>query len=1182
MRIVLDLQACQSTGSRFRGIGRYSWALAAAMMKRASRHEFWVSLNAALPDSVQAIRKNLQGLIPPERIVEWSAPGPTASDNLNNAWRAASGEAIREAFIESLKPDFVHVTSLFEGFGDGALASVPSDASAGPVAVTLYDLIPLVHRKLYLRHPDARNFYYHCLDSLRRAHLLLAISDSTRKEAIDLLGVPSTRVVNISTAVDAMFVPQQISEVARKALFERTGLFRPFVMYTGGIDHRKNIEGLIRSYAALPMDVRRKHQLAVVCKAREPDRLRLLDLARSHGMAGDELVLTGFVSDADLVALYNLCDLFVFPSWHEGFGLPALEAMACGAAVVASNTSSLPEVVGRPDALFDPHKDSEISEMMAKALQDGAFRQALKDHGLARAKLFSWDESARRALETMEAVHQQRCLVERPKRSHKPRLAYVSPLPPERTGIADCSADLLPKLAEHYEIELISDQAETSASIPQRWPWRSCQWFDQNAARYDRVLYQFGNSSFHGHMFDLLSRHAGTVVLHDFYVGHICRHMETTGAQPRFWERALYRSHGYPALVDLREAAFPANEVVMQYPCNWDVLSQSNGVIVHSALCRDMTIAWYGKSAASRMVQVPLVRRPRTAMARESARQELGLPKRGFVTISLGILDPVKLCDRLVSAWSMSKLSQAPDSLLVFVGDSHDPAYAESLARLAFDLGIGELVRITGYVQRDTYDQYVAAADVVVQLRTRSRGETSAAILDGLAAGRCVIVNSHGSAAELPDDVVHKIPDEFSDGGLSSALDSYWGSEECRSELGDRAKAYVNEVHSPERVVEKYRDAIETFFASSARVRLGSACRDMVRRVAGLTPEPGDLERAAQSLADVVRPDVTQRQLCVDISQLMTSGEKQGHSETVLNLLSELLSAPAVGMRVEPVYAAPCQSGGVYRYARAFTARFLGLQNPPAEDDPLDVSDGDVFLGLDFARSVQLSCDSYLQNLQRLGMKIHFLTYADLDTSAGLAAAIVDWHGHGCTGDLPGLVRLDPLAWAMQKEQLFDAVASKQPLLASYARQSSGHYVPVRDARLRTLHGRRHDGALVSTGQAGCLMYGPYLRVSEGRYRMVLYGDVENAAGAHLDVVSAHGAKVHLEARLADATTGPDAAVRDDLLFSGNFVLDCDVEDLEVRVHVGAETVMRVLAFELISYHPEIPTSTTCVEMGIL
>lgn len=136
--------------------------------------------------------------------------------------------------------------------------------------------------------------------------------------------------MNISTAADPQFQPVQISAQLETAVRERYGLRCPFVMYTGGIDHRKNIEGLIRAYAKLPQPLRALHQLAVVCSAKAPDRIALETLAKEMGLQANELVLTGFVPEEDLVTLYNLCKVFVFPSWHEGFGLRWRQCLADG------------------------------------------------------------------------------------------------------------------------------------------------------------------------------------------------------------------------------------------------------------------------------------------------------------------------------------------------------------------------------------------------------------------------------------------------------------------------------------------------------------------------------------------------------------------------------------------------------------------------------------------------------------------------------------------------------------------------------------------------------------------------------------------------------------------------------------------------------------------------------------
>jgi hypothetical protein len=204
-------------------------------------------------------------------------------------------------------------------------------------------------------------------------------------------------VLAIGTAIDAQFRPIQVPMEEGMALRQRLGLHRPFLLYTGGIDPRKNIEALIRAFAALPPDLRDRHQLAVVCSVGDADRDRLTRLARGAGLPPDGLVLTGFVPDEDLLKLYNLCHSFVFPSWHEGFGLPPLEAMACGAAVIAADSSSLPEVIGRADALFPPRDEKAITAKLQQLLTDEAFHRDLRRWGPEQAAKFSWDSTAKLA-----------------------------------------------------------------------------------------------------------------------------------------------------------------------------------------------------------------------------------------------------------------------------------------------------------------------------------------------------------------------------------------------------------------------------------------------------------------------------------------------------------------------------------------------------------------------------------------------------------------------------------------------------------------------------------------------------------------------------------------------------------------------------------------------------------------
>jgi len=943
MRILLDLQACQASSMQ-RGIGRYSMALALAMARNGGAHEIRIALNDAFPDSVTTLRRAFAGLVPPSHITAYTTLAPAAEADPANGWRIATAERIRERYLASLRPDIVHVASLFEGLSDNSVVSVPQAGGNVDTAVTLYDLIPLMNQERYLADPNIARWYHRKLDSLKRAQLLLAISGHARSEAIAVLGLDPGSVVDISSAVDDIFRPRVLAPQERSALLERHGIRREFIMYTGGIDWRKNIEGLIEAYAMLPGATRRQYQLAVVCSIHEADRQRLQRLAAKCGLAADDLILTGFVSDDDLVSLYNSTALFVFPSLHEGFGLPALEAMACGAAVIGSDSSSIPEVIGRADALFDPANVASISSAMAGVLGDPARQADLRAHGLRQATRFSWDASARRALAAFEEMQRRRSDVARttvavaaPVPAARPRLAYVSPLPPERSGIAAYSADLLAELARHYDIELVL--APDRAAVPYTaggFPQRSVAWFEEHAHAFDRIVYQFGNSTFHTHMFGLLERHPGVVVLHDFFLSGVLNHTEPDHALPNHYARMLYQSHGYPALAhDKREGRYPS---VLAYPCNRSVLERATGIVVHSAHAAALAEHWYGPALAARLRVVPLLRAAPGAHDRAAARRALGIGDDEFVVCSFGIVSSTKCNDRIIEAWLDSALAHDPRTRLVFVGEAGNDRFGLALRdRIAVHPRIG----ITGYAGDQEYQQYLAAADLAIQLRSGSRGETSAGVLDCLAAGLPTIINAHGSAAEVPADACMRLDDAFTQAALRDAIASLHGNAGLRAQLGERASAYMRAHHAPDLVGALYRDAIEASFSdgdAAAEVRL-------IASIAGIDGEPAqsDLLQAAAAIA-ANRPRYGMRQWLVDVTALAGSARDAGLAAQREQVRALVLGAPK-DVRVEPVR----YDGTRYIYARQFTLALIDREDLMIEDAVAEAGPGDLVLALDAA-----------------------------------------------------------------------------------------------------------------------------------------------------------------------------------------------------------------------------------------
>ena len=400
MRIVIDMQGAQ-TDSRYRGIGRYTLSLATAMVRNRGKHEILLALNGELADSISSIRDNFHRLLPRENIRLWFAPGPNDAYDPANRARRAMAEQIREAFLLSLQPDAVVITTHFEEF---AVSSIGEFELTTPVATILYDLFPLLHPAEHEKTEKFIFFYSRQLDFLKRSRLLLAISECSRQEAIQALSLADTDVVNISSACNPIFRKIENLDGRISSLYAKLGMTKPFLLYVGAVDSRKNLHRYIQAYAALPSAVRSRHQVLFAGKMPHDSISDLRKTARQFGLTKSEVIFSGHISDDDLILLYNSCALFILPSLYEGFGLPALEAMACGAPVIGSNTSSLPEVIGREEALFDPYSVNAISEKMYEGLTDEQFRRRLIVDGLAQAKNFSWDLSAQKAIAALEGL----------------------------------------------------------------------------------------------------------------------------------------------------------------------------------------------------------------------------------------------------------------------------------------------------------------------------------------------------------------------------------------------------------------------------------------------------------------------------------------------------------------------------------------------------------------------------------------------------------------------------------------------------------------------------------------------------------------------------------------------------------------------------------------------------------
>jgi glycosyltransferase involved in cell wall biosynthesis len=271
-----------------------------------------------------------------------------------------------------------------------------------PSVVVVHDITFKVHPEWFIKD---RRFRFDQLfwREVKRAEGIITVSEHSKGDIVRILGVEPSRVTVIPEAADEYFRPVK-DEDRLVEVRNRYGLSRGFLFTAGAIHTRRNLERLIQASAEASRRLDSELELLILgMPAPFSPPVDIAGTARRCGME-DRIVQVDFVSDSDLLLLYNACGLFVYPSLYEGFGLPVIEAMACGTPVACSNVTSLPEVAGDAVVYFDPTKVEEIADAIVRIVSDGAFQEELREAGMARASSFSWRRAAQETLEVFTGV----------------------------------------------------------------------------------------------------------------------------------------------------------------------------------------------------------------------------------------------------------------------------------------------------------------------------------------------------------------------------------------------------------------------------------------------------------------------------------------------------------------------------------------------------------------------------------------------------------------------------------------------------------------------------------------------------------------------------------------------------------------------------------------------------------
>lgn len=268
-----------------------------------------------------------------------------------------------------------------------------------PVGIRARKLVTTVHDFSFRLYPESlpkdriEYFSRHFLKNVGRSNRIITVSAFTKSEAVEFLRIPPEIIIPVHLGVDHdVFRPRNRESLERCK--RELGLPEKFILFVGTKEPRKNLDRLLRAYLELPEWMKGEFKIVLVGPKGwgEGYSTDVFQKIRDHIMVID------YVDVDTLASIYSLASLFVFPSLYEGFGLPPLEAMACGCPVVVSNAASLPEICGEAAFYIDPTDVSRIADGMAEVLNDSKLRERLISKGLERAKLFSWEETAKKTL----------------------------------------------------------------------------------------------------------------------------------------------------------------------------------------------------------------------------------------------------------------------------------------------------------------------------------------------------------------------------------------------------------------------------------------------------------------------------------------------------------------------------------------------------------------------------------------------------------------------------------------------------------------------------------------------------------------------------------------------------------------------------------------------------------------
>ena len=565
------------------------------------------------------------------------------------------------------------------------------------------------------------------------------------------------------------------------------------------------------------------------------------------------------------------------------------------------------------------------------------------------------------------------------KNSKLPLLVIVSPLPPEQSGISYYTEALLPALNKFYTIVLIHPEFKNlkysfdlnNKPIQVHPP----AWLNSVHAKYARIIYQIGNSHFHSWMLQLMLHHPGVIVLHDFYLSHLMYDWCNQFFSIQKFTSLLYYCHGYKSLQqyahDINQAS---DDFIWKYCINQKILQTARGVLIHSQHIRKLAKINYNVRSLQNWHNIPMLANARIASSANELKwfKQHSNSSKHKIICSFGYIGPLKLSLEIIQAFIQSNLASKGWILFLAGSEGGDKSYNNKLHALIKNNNLENIVLITGWLSNERYSCLLDKTDISIQLRTNSRGETSAAVMDCLKSDSALIINDHGSLSEIPDDICIKLPEKFNLSNLSEAMIFLADNNSSRDALGIASKKYCNLHHSADKCAEAYYHTVENIYSSS--IHPLDAVKVLINDLSyNQLPELEQIKLINRVAAE--NPSFpAQKRLFVDVSAVAEEDLRSGVQRVTNKICRELFEQIQFEWIVEPVrYNKNTKS---YVTATSYSCSLLEVPSylAPLEAPVLPNID-DIFLVLDLNHSVIEAKKEWLNYIKLRGAQVWFIVY---------------------------------------------------------------------------------------------------------------------------------------------------------------------------------------------------------------